>query len=303
MSILVIGSINTDLVIQVPRIAQKDETVLGDGSYIISQGGKGANQAVAAASAGLPVYMVGKVGNDAFGDDAVQSLQNAGVHCEHISQTQAHATGLATIFLDPEARNSITVAPGANAQITTADIEAVADLIQSADMLMIQLEIPLDACRAAVHIAHSSSVPVLLDPAPAPNLDELKSLDFLHMVDYLTPNEIEAEMLTGMTTDSPAETAAAFLEMGVGNVLMTLGSEGSYIANQHQNFKIETYEVSAVDTTGAGDAYNGFLATALVKGFTLKQAAKIASAAAALSVTQTGARANKLSWDRVLAFM
>ena len=276
--------------------------MLGTGGYTVSQGGKGANQAVAASAGGLPVHMVGKVGDDAFGEDALESLRTAGVLCEHVQRNKTHSTGLATIFLDPEARNSITVAPGANAQITHRDIEDAGALISDADVVMMQLEIPMDACRRAAEIAKKGGALVMLDPAPAP----LKPLDFLHLVDYLTPNELEAEALTGIALideQSAWKNAQALLKMGLGNVAITLGSRGSYMANANEHFKIEARSVKAVDTTGAGDAFCGFLATALAKGLNFKQAAEIASAAASMSVTQAGARANQSDWDAVLAFM
>ncbi len=302
MSIVVVGSINTDLVIQVPRFARKDETVLGEGSYAVSQGGKGANQAVAAVAGGLPVYMVGKVGKDAFGDDAIASLQKAGVSCEFVQRSADHSTGLASILLDPEARNSISVAPGANAHITPGNIDDVAGLIRDASIIMLQLEIPPESCRRAAEIARQAGVSVMLDPAPAP----LQPLDFLHLVDYLTPNELEAEAFTGIPLhddDAAQQNAQALLELGPGNVAITLGSRGSYMANAAGQFKLAARAVKAIDTTGAGDTFCGFLAAALVKGFSFKQAAEIAAAAASLSVSQSGARGNSLGWDAVLDFM
>lgn len=303
MSIVVIGSINTDLLIQVPHFAQKDETVLGEGSYVISQGGKGANQAVAAAAGGLPVHMLGKVGNDAFGKAALKSLGKAGVQCDYVKRSKKHATGLATIFLDPKARNCITVAPGANARVTPANILAASELIAAADIIMLQLEIPMDACRAAAEIARENNTLVLLDPAPAPLSSQSDALDFLYLVDYLTPNALEAEALTGISADFPEQIAEALLDLGVGNVAITLGSKGSYMANEDTDFYIAARKVEAIDTTGAGDAFSGFLATALARGMQFEQAAEIASAAASLSVTSSGARSDKLSWQRVQKFM
>jgi ribokinase len=301
MSIVVIGSINTDLVIQVPRFARQNETILGNGGYTISQGGKGANQAVAAVAAGLPVSMIGKVGSDAFGDGAIESLKEAGVNCDWVMRTPDHSTGLATIFLDPNGNNSITVAPGANAQITTADIQASSDIISAAKIVMLQLEIPLDTVREAAQLASKSGALVILDPAPAPDT----KLDFLDSVDYLTPNEVEAESMTGISTDSPTgpeRIATELLEMGARNIALTLGDRGSYIANKESGIQLAARKVSAVDTTGAGDAFNGYLATALAKGLGFVEAAKIASAAASLSVTQPGARANQPNWDDVKEF-
>jgi len=301
MSIVVIGSINTDLIIQVPRFARQNETILGSGSYTISQGGKGANQAVAAVAAGLPVSMIGKVGADAFGDGAIESLEQAGVNCDSIMRTPDHSTGLATIFLDPEGNNSITVAPGANAQITSADIHASRDIISAAKIVMLQLEIPLATVREAAQLASESGALVILDPAPAPDTE----LDFLGCIDFLTPNEIEAESMTGISTNSstgPERVATKLLEMGARNIALTLGDRGSYIANKEMRVPLAARKVSAVDTTGAGDAFNGYLATALAKGFDFVDAAKIASAAASLSVTKHGARANQPNWDDVKEF-
>jgi ribokinase len=302
MSIAVIGSINTDLVIQVPRFAQKNETILGKGSYQVSQGGKGANQAVAAAAAGLAVSMVGKIGTDAFGDGAIESLVAAGVNCDYVIRSNDHATGLATIFLDPEGNNSITVAPGANEDLTAIDIRAASEIIGAARIVMLQLEIPLEAVRATVELANKSGAVVILDPAPAPD----EALEFLHLVDYLTPNEVEAESLTGISIeaeDGPQRIAAALLDMGVGNVALTMGARGSYIANAEMSLHIEAREVSVVDTTGAGDAFSGYLGTALAKGLEFIEAAKIASAAATLSVTRPGARSDQPDWDSVIGFM
>lgn len=301
MSIAVIGSINTDLIIQVPRFARKNETILGNGSYTIAQGGKGANQAVAAVAGGLPVRMIGKVGDDAFGDSAIASLSAAGVNCDSVMRTTEHSTGLASIFLDPDGSNSITVAPGANAQITESDIRSASDVIGAAKIVMLQLEIPLRTVRAAAQLASKSGALLILDPAPAP----AAALDFLDLIDYLTPNEIEAESMTGISTESengPERIADELLAMGARNVALTLGARGSYIANREQKMYIKARKVSVVDTTGAGDAFNGYLATALAKGFEFIAAANIASAAAALSVTGHGARANQPNWDAVKEF-
>lgn len=302
MEIAVIGSINTDLIIRVPRFAQQNETILGRGSYSIYQGGKGANQAVAAAAAGLPVSMVAKIGDDAFGDGAIESLVAADVNCDYVVRSSEHSTGLATIFLDPEGNNSITVAPGANAQLTAADVQSASDIIAAATIVMLQLEIPLDAVRATMELASKNGALVVLDPAPAPE----DPLQFLHLVDYLTPNEIEAESLTGISTESPngpARIAEILLGFGVKNIALTLGARGSYIANAEFGLHIEAREVSVVDTTGAGDAFSGYLATALAKGTEFVEAARIASAAATLSVTRPGARRDQPNWDEVISFM
>lgn len=301
MSIVVIGSINTDLTIQVPHFAKCNETVLGNGDFATTQGGKGANQAVAAAAGGLAVHMVGKVGTDAFGDAAIADLMASGVNCDHVSRETDHSTGIAAIFVDSEGNNSITVAPGANACVTPADVQAATSIIADADIVMLQLEIPVAAVNEAIAIANRHCTKVMLDPAPA--TAELPDLDG---VDYLTPNEIEAESLTGISTasaDGPEEIAQAFRKQGVRQIVLTLGNDGCYIAGDSEETRIEAKKVTAVDTTGAGDAFNGFLATALAKGLEFREAAEIACAAASLSVTRSGARADLPGWNDAKEFL
>jgi ribokinase len=301
VSIVVIGSINTDLTIQVPHFAACGETVLGNGDFETTQGGKGANQAVAAAAGGLPVYMVGKIGTDAFGAAATADLEAAGVDCQHVERVDDHATGIAAIFVDPQGNNCITVAPGANACITPDDIQAVAGLIASASVVMLQLEIPVATVNEAIGIANQHQTLIMLDPAPATT--ELPRLDG---VDYLTPNELEAQSLTGFSTTEtggPKRIVQALRERGVKNVALTLGEQGCYIAGPDGIESLEARTVQAVDSTGAGDTFNGFLATALAKGIGFSEAARIACTAASLSVTRAGARSNRPSWDETLEFL
>jgi len=301
MSIVVIGSINTDLTIQVPHFAKCNETVLGNGDFATTQGGKGANQAVAAAAGGLPVHMIGKVGADAFGDAAIADLMASGVNCDHVNRETDHSTGIAAIFVDSDGNNSITVAPGANACVTLADVQAATSIIADADIVMLQLEIPVAAVNEAIAIANRHGTKVMLDPAPA--TAELPELDG---VDYLTPNEIEAETLTGISTasaDGPEKIAQAFREQGVRQIVLTLGNDGCYIASDAEETRIDAKIVTAVDTTGAGDAFNGFLATALAKGLEFREAAEIACAAASLSVTRSGARADLPGWNDAKEFL
>jgi ribokinase len=301
MSIVVIGSINTDLTIQVPHFAACNETVLGNGDFATTQGGKGANQAVAAAAGGLPVHMIGKVGADAFGDAAIADLVSSGVNCDLVSREPDHSTGIAAIFVDTEGNNSITVAPGANACVSASDVHAAESVIAEADIVMLQLEIPLAAVSEAIELANRYGTKIMLDPAPA-----TATLPALNGVDFLTPNEIEAESLTGIspTEDGgPQRIAQEFRNRGVRQVVLTLGKTGCYIAGDNENTHIEARQVVAVDTTGAGDAFNGFLATALAKGLQFREAAEIACAAASLSVTRSGARADLPGWNDAQAFL
>ena len=301
MSIVVIGSINTDLTIQVPHFATCNETVLGSGDFATTQGGKGANQAVAAAAGGLPVHMIGKVGTDAFGDAAISDLISSGVNCDLVTREEAHSTGFAAIFVDSAGNNSITVAPGANACVKAADVRAAESVIADADIVMLQLEIPLEAVSEAIALANRHGTKIMLDPAPATAM-----LPALNGVDYLTPNEIEAESLTGISPAidaGPQKIVQDLRNRGVRQVVLTLGKSGCYIASDFEETHIDARQVTAVDTTGAGDAFNGFLATALAKGLAFREAAEIACAAASLSVTRSGARAELPGWDEVKAFM
>ncbi len=302
MRIAVIGSINTDLTIRVPHISRRNETVVGTGGYTLSQGGKGANQAVAAAVGGAVVHMIGKVGTDDFGDQAVESLTAAGVNCDYVLRSPEHSTGLATILVDDNGDNSISVAPGANAQLTPADVRTAEDVIAQAQIVMIQLEIPIETVSEAVQVAHKNGVQVMLNPSPVPS----RPLECLAMVDYLLPNEIEAEALTGLSAHAaagPETMASALLSTGAKNVVLTLGARGCLIANAGIKEYITPYEVTVIDTTGAGDAFSGYLAMSLAKGLSFKDAANTASAAAALSVTRPGARTNLPNWQEVERFM
>lgn len=301
MSIVVVGSINTDLTIQVPHFAIANETVLGNGNFTTTQGGKGANQAAAAAAGGLPVHLLGKVGADAFGDAAIADLLSAGVGCSHVSRETDHSTGIAAIFVDPHGKNSITVAPGANALVAVADVQAASALIAAANIVMLQLEIPLAAVVETIRIANQYGTLVMLDPAPA-----TMPMPDLAGVDYLTPNEIEAEVLTGIaTTDNngPERIIAALRQRGAKQVALTLGAAGCCISNDDESATIQAKPVRAIDTTGAGDAFNGFLATGLAKGLAAAEAAEIACAAATLSVTRAGARQNLPDWEEVQDFL
>lgn len=302
MRITVFGSINTDLTINVPHLSGRNETVVGVGDYIITQGGKGANQAVSAAAAGADVRFIGSVGEDDFGARAVESLESAGVDCGFVKKTANHSTGLAAILVDTKGDNSISVAAGANAAITAAEVEAAGSAIESAQVLMVQLEVPLDAVYAAIRLAAKYGTRVILDPAPAPS----GALDHLEMVDYLTPNEVEAEALTGESTHTaggPDRIADKLLGGGARNVILTMGERGCLVANAAGRELISAHKVTPMDTTGAGDTFNGFLAASLARGLELDQAVRIASSAAALAVTKPGAREILPDWAEAEAFM
>ncbi len=301
MTIVVVGSINMDLTIQVPHFAVANETVLGEGDFMTTQGGKGANQAVAAAAGGLPVHIVGKVGSDTFGAAAVEDLKLAGVDCRHVSREPGHSTGIAAIFIDPDGNNSITVAPGANAFLSPADVQEASALIATASIVMLQLEVPLAAVTETIRIANQHGTLVMLDPAPA-----TVTMPELDGVDYLTPNEVEAATLTGIATtddEGPQRIIAELRRRGARQVALTLGNAGCCVSSDDEIRFVQAKPVEAVDTTGAGDAFNGFLATGLARGLAAAEAVETACAAATLSVTRAGARANLPTWDEVQTFL
>ncbi len=298
MSIVVVGSINTDICIRVPRLAQPNETVVGHGSYTLAQGGKGANQAAAAAAAGASVALVGMVGRDDFGASATADLERRGVDCSHVERSGDHSTGLATIQVDDAGSNSICVAPGANGALSAEDVWAAEALIARSRVMLLQLEIPVAAIEAAIKVGRTHGLTIMLDPAPAPD----SPLGFLGEVDILTPNEPEAAMLTGLdptVEDAAGKMAAALAATGVGHVVMTLGALGCLVRSADGVHREPPYRVKAVDTTGAGDVFSGFLGASLARGDSLLSGVKLASVAAGLSVTRPGARSSLPKMEEV----
>ncbi|MBN1819010.1 MAG: ribokinase [Sedimentisphaerales bacterium] len=286
--IVIVGSSNTDMIVKVDRIPRPGETVLG-GRFITAPGGKGANQAVAAARAGANVTFVARLGSDMFGQEALAGFIRDGIDTQFVILDESEPSGVASIVVDRHGENSIAVAPGANARLCPEDIMAARSAFESAAMVLLQLEIPLDTVQAACHMAKEQGVPILLNPAPAQDLSEV----LLSCVSILTPNEIEASLLSGIrVTDEPtAEKAAAQLAgHGIPTVLITLGARGVFVHSDEYTGMISSFEVEPVDTTAAGDVFNGALATALADGASLPEAARFANAAAAISVTLLGAQ-------------
>ena len=287
-SIAVIGSSNTDLIIRVPRIPRAGETLLG-GEFLTAAGGKGANQAVGAARAGGKVALIARVGKDAFGDQAIAGLRRDGVDVRHVSRDPRAPSGAALIFVAKGGENSIAVAGGANANLSPTDVKRASGVIRSAAWLVAQLETPLATVMAAARVAASAGVPVILNPAPARALPN----SLLKLISILTPNETEAEFLTGIPVTDDAAAAAACSQLrsrGVRTVILTLGARGAFLADAGGHELVPGFKVKAVDSTAAGDIFNGALAVALAEGKSLRQAVCFANAAAALSVTRLGAQ-------------
>jgi ribokinase len=286
--IVVVGSSNSDMTIKAARIPKPGETVLG-GSFSMAAGGKGANQAVAAARAGGKVIFVARVGDDYFGERALKHFVADQIDISYIVKDKESPSGIALIFVGDKGENSIAVAAGANARLSKSDIDKCNDAIASAEILLMQLETPLETVHAAAEIASSRGVKVILNPAPARKLPP----ELLRLVSIVTPNEFEAEVLTGiriLDDEAAGRAADALLAQGVGTVIITLGARGAFLAAESGRAVLPAYHVHAVDTTGAGDVFNGALAVALSEGSALPEAVSFACAAAAISVTKLGAQ-------------
>lgn len=286
--VVVIGSYNTDLTIKTGRIPRPGETIIG-GVFTEGGGGKGANQAVAAARAGANVSFIARVGDDVLGKKGIQQLVDEKIDTQYVLRDKKCATGVAFIIVDERGENSIVVASGANALLSPADIEAAHDEISSADVLLVQLESPLDAVYTAIKIAHENGAIVMLNPAPAQPLDK----NFLKEIDIITPNKVEAEMLTGIKVtddESLCLIVNKFLEFGIKNVLITLGAKGIFAGSAEGAKMIPSFKVSPVDSTGAGDVFSGALAAFLSDNMQIENAARMATASASISVTRMGAQ-------------
>jgi ribokinase len=290
-----------DLVVRAPHMPVPGETVIGSDFRTIP-GGKGANQAVAAARLGAEVTMIGRVGDDDFGRAQLRNLGELGIDTTYMIVDPEDATGIALITLDASGQNSIVLAPGANMRLTKEDINAARGAIVQSDVLVLQLESPLEVVAYAIDMAHAEEGKVILNPAPARPLPT----ETLARLDYLIPNESETALLTGIEVadlDSAKEAAERLREEGVGTIILTLGARGAFLTSAEESVHVPGYNVEVVDTTAAGDAFVGGLAVALAQGQNLVEAVRYANAAGALAVTRLGAQPSLPTRQEVEEFM
>lgn len=290
--IVVVGSSNTDLIIKVPEIPRPGETLLG-GEFMTFPGGKGANQAVTAARAGGDIIFIASVGDDSYGEEAIKGYKLDNINTENVKICKGVPSGIAMITISDSGENAITVASGANARLLPADLEKVEEPFQEADYMLIQLETPLETVQKAVEICNELDTRVILNPAPAANLSD----EILSKVSIITPNETEAESLTGITVKdiaTAAKAADSLHNRGIETVIITMGAMGAYLSDGISGIRklVPGFTVKAVDTTAAGDVFNGQLAVSLAEGKELERAIVIAHAAAALSVQKLGAQSS-----------
>ena len=286
--ILVVGSSNTDMVIKTQNFPAPGETILG-GKFLMNAGGKGANQAVAAARLGGLVTFVGKIGYDIFGKKAVQLLENEGINVDYVALDKDNPSGVALITVDQNGENSIVVAPGSNGTLSPTDFEKAIPELDDSELVLMQLEIPIPTVEYIARMANQKGKKVILNPAPAAKLSD----ELLKNLYLITPNETEAELLTGIqvSDEKSALEAAGYLHAkGVEIVIITMGSSGAFILANGKYETIKAPKVKAIDTTAAGDTFNGALAVALSEGKNLQESVTFANKAAAISVTRVGAQ-------------
>jgi ribokinase len=299
-SIVVVGSVNLDLVCTGKRIPAPGETLTGD-SFQSFHGGKGANQAVAVGRLGYPVSMIAKVGDDDFGKRLRRGLQTAAVNVRGVTVARGTSSGVALISVDRQGQNSITVIPGANASLLPADLDKCLPQLRSAGIILVQLETPIETVEYLCDLARRFDIPVMLDPAPARPL----SRKILRQVTYLTPNEAETCALCGipyrdLNLPTIRECARELLSRGTDNVIIKMGSRGAYLTTADGLRSIvPSFKVKVVDSTAAGDAFNGGMAVALMRGMAIQEAVRFGSAVAAISVTRPGAQPAMPSEDEV----
>ena len=299
--VVVVGSVNCDLTAFVDAFPATGETVLADRS-LLALGGKGLNQAVAAARAAADVTLIACIGNDPFADIATRYLDRNAIDVRHVCRMADAATGTANIIVSSAGQNMIAVAPGANASLTPDHVAAAEPAVAAADVVVAQLEVPLETVRAALRMARAHGVQTILDPAPG----DVRAIGLFPLADVLTPNESETQLLTGIAPSSPAATRQAIeilQNQGARTVIVTQADAGCTIAVGDHHHHIPAFAIDAVDPTGAGDVFNGVLAVGLARGLAPDEAARNASAAAALSVTRWGAQDAAPTLPEIAAFL
>ena len=288
--VLVVGSANMDMVVTTDRFPYPGETIFGKKFQTFS-GGKGANQAVACAKLGIKTYFIGKIGNDDFGEALTKNMRRDGVNLDHIFIDPKESTGTALITVDNEGQNEIIVISGGNMNLSPSDIDSKIKLFRQVKVVLSQLEIPLDTVLKTAELCKNEGSVFILNPAPAFQLPD----KLLNQIDFLTPNEIELAMISGLNVDdeeSAANAAQVLINRGVGNVIVTMGAMGSLWVSKNKIVKFPTLKVQAVDTTGAGDAFNGALAFSLAKGNNSEKSIEFANRVASISVTRMGAQSS-----------
>lgn len=287
-NLVVLGSINADHILNLETFPTPGETVTGN-QYQVAFGGKGANQAVAAGRCGANIAFIACTGDDDTGERVRKQLASDNIDVSPVSVVEGESTGVALIFVNAEGENVIGIHAGANAALTTERVEAQRAIISGADVLLMQLESPVESVLAAAKIAHENHTTVVLNPAPARVLSD----ELLALVDIITPNETEAEKLTGIRVendDDAARAAGALHDKGIGTVIITLGSRGVWVSANGEGRRVPGFKVKAIDTIAAGDTFNGALVTALLEGRAMDEAIRFAHAAAAIAVTRKGAQ-------------
>jgi ribokinase len=299
--ILVVGSINMDLVMRTSRVPHPGETMFGEDLRAIP-GGKGANQAVAVARLGMPVLLAGRVGLDHFGQILLSGLADNGVDTSHVERDDTASSGTAFIFVEPGGENTIVVATGANGRFSSRSAEELIAVLDQVELVLLQLELPLESMARVIELALAAGKPIVLDAGPVCR----KALPAFFRVDVLTPNEAEAEALSGLRVrdqDSALRAARALLERGPGAVVLKLGAKGALLASRKATLFVPAYPVRAVDTTAAGDAFSAALAVSLAEGKKLEEAVQVANAAGALAATKVGAQPSMPTRAELKAFL
>jgi ribokinase len=296
-TLVVVGSLNMDLVVRAPRHPRPGETLIGS-QFQTFPGGKGANQAVATARLGATVRLIGRVGKDAFGDALLQTVRQDGVDTSFIYRDPQAASGVALITLDEAGQNTIVVASGANMRVSPKDIQQAEVAFEGANLLLMQLECPLEAVEAAADLAQQRGIPVVLNPAPARPLPA----SLLAKVDYLLPNQSELQLLAEGEVNVSAA-AACLLKNGVRNLVVTLGEEGALLVTANTEQKFDAYKVPVVDTVAAGDAFTAAFCVALMEGKSLPEAVQWGNAAGAIAVTRPGAQPSMPKREELIRFL